>query len=126
MFFFFLDPKEMPVFGRGLEKLEQSLDCLREVDPGMPIGGAAALIHLARRLPTLASGSINLRDVASEMQLAYPTFLRHTDILSEGATGTRQLKLIEKGVHPKDKRARQVRLTNDGLILLEKLDRINT
>ena len=35
MFFFFIDPDEVPIFGEGLSKLEEALDLLREVDPGM-------------------------------------------------------------------------------------------
>ena len=122
MFFFWLDPNEVPTFGTGLDKLEQALDMLREVDPGISIGTAAALIKIGRRLPSLALGSETLKGIGAEMGIPYSSFLRHTDLLAEGAEGTKSLGLIEKGVHPEDRRARQVRLTAEGEALLRKLD----
>lgn len=124
MFFFWMDPAEMPVFGPGLGKLEASFDLLRAVDPGMPIGAAAALVRIGRRMPALAVGQQTLKSIGMEMQVPYSSFLRHTDLLAEGAPGTKSLGLIEKGIHPEDRRARQVRLTPQGLVLLTKLDEL--
>ncbi|WP_193337161.1 hypothetical protein [Devosia beringensis] len=124
MFFFFMNPAEMPVFSAGLRKLERSLDLLRSVDPGMPIGAAAALIRIGRQMPQLATGQETLKSIGAQMEVPYSSFLRHTDLLSEGAPGTKALRLIEKGIHPEDRRARQVRLTPDGLNLLLNLDSI--
>lgn len=122
MFFFWLDPDEVPIFGEGLGKLEEALDMLREIDPGMSIGAAAALIKIGRRMPALALGQETFKGIGVQMQIPYSSFLRHTDLLAEGAPGTKSLGLIEKGVHPEDRRARQVRLTADGEALLRKLD----
>jgi len=122
MFFFWLDPDEMPIFGPGLGKFEDALDLLRQVDPGMSIGAAAALVKIGRRMPALAFGQETFKGIGMQMQIPYSSFLRHTDLLAEGAPGTKSLGLIEKGVHPEDRRARQVRLTPDGEALLRKLD----
>jgi DNA-binding MarR family transcriptional regulator len=122
MFFFFIDPDEVPIFGPELARLEAALDQLRAVDPGMSIGTATALIKIGRRLPALALGSETLKGIGMEMGIPYSSFLRHTDLLAEGAEGTKSLGLIEKGVHPQDRRARQVRLTADGEALLRRLD----
>lgn len=122
MFFFFINPDEVPIFEEGLGKVEEALDLLREIDPGMSIGTAAALIKIGRRLPALAMGQETLKGIGAEMGIPYSSFLRHTDLLAEGAEGTKSLGLIEKGVHPQDRRARQVQLTAEGEALLRKLD----
>lgn len=123
MFFLIMDPKDAPGFGQGLARFEQGLDLLRQVDPIMPIGAAASFVHIARRLPALYGGSINLRGVADEMALNYTTFMRNADLLSEGGANVRQLNLLEKGISPHNKKARQFRLTDKGLDVLEKIDR---
>jgi len=124
MFFFFMDPKDAPVFGHGLGRFEQGLDLLRQIDPIMPIGAASSFVHIARRLPALYGGSMNLRGVADEMGLNYTTFMRNADLLSEGGANVRQLNLLEKGISPNNKKARQFRLTDKGLDLLEKIDKV--
>lgn len=122
MFFFWLNPDEVPEFGDGLGKLEEALDLLRGIDPGMSIGTAAALIKIARGLRELAEGQQTLKGISTEMQIAYSSFLRHTDLLAEGAPGTKSLGLLEKGIRPEDRRARQVQLTLKGVALLRQLD----
>lgn len=122
MFFLFLDPKDAPPFGKGLERFETALDLLREVDPIMPIGAAASLVHIARRLPQIYGGEVGLGDVARDMGLNYATFMRNADLLAEGGANTRQLNLLEKGLNPKNKRGRQFRLTEKGLTLLRNID----
>jgi DNA-binding MarR family transcriptional regulator len=126
MFFFFIDPADIPVFTPGLGTLESSLDLLMAIDPGMPIGAAAALIRMGRRMPALATGQETLKSISSQMEVPYATFLRHTDLLSDGAKGTKALRLIEKGIHPDDRRARQIRLTPEGLSLLQQLDDLHS
>lgn len=126
MFFFWMDPSEIPTFGQGLSKVDASLELLRAVNPGMPIGAVAAFVRIGRSMPMLASGQDTLKSISAQMQVPYATFLRHTDLLAEGAPGTKALRLIEKGVHPEDRRARQVRLTSDGLALLQQLDDLNS
>jgi DNA-binding MarR family transcriptional regulator len=122
MFFFFLDPAEFPVFGNGVAKFETGLQLLRNVDPNMPIGVATTLVRLGREMPALAMGQKTLKGVASDLSIPYSTLLRHTDALAEGSKGVRALGLIEKGVHPEDRRARQVRLTAAGTGLLLDID----
>lgn len=122
MFFFFLDPKTMPVFGPEMEKFERVLDVAREVDPRMAVGTLAAFVYIARRLAPMAEGSENLRKIAKEMDIPYPSFLRHTDVLAEGISKMEGLGMLEKGPHPDDRRARQVRLTEKGLETLRKIE----
>lgn len=124
MFFLFLDPQDAPAFGKGLARLEKAVDLLREVDPIMPIGAAAALVHIARRLPELYGGHSSLGDIAKGMGMNYATFMRNADLLSEGGANVRQLNLLEKGLIPHNKKARQFRLTEKGLTLLEQLDHV--
>ena len=124
MFFLFLDPNDAPAFSDGLERFESALDLIRQVDPIMPIGAAAALVHIARRLPGLYGGAISLGDVAREMDLNYATFMRNADLLSEGGANVRQLNLLEKGMNPNNKRARQFRLSDKGLGLLQQIDEV--
>lgn len=122
MFFLFLDPKDAPPFGKGLERFEIALDLVRQVDPIMPIGAAASLVHIARRLPAIYGGEVGLGDVARGMGLNYATFMRNADLLSEGGANVRQLNLLEKGLNPKNKKGRQFRLTEKGLALLSEID----
>lgn len=124
MFFFFQDPETLPIFGPELQKLEMTLDVLRELDPRMTIGALTAFIYVARRLSSLASGQENLRHIAEEMNIPYPTLLRHTDFLAEGIPNKPEgLGLLEKGPHPHDKRSRQVRLTDKGIEALRKIEK---
>ena len=129
MFFFFLDPKEIarlqaiefPELGRA----QKFVDAVREVDATMSIGTLAAFLHVANRMPELAGGDMSLRDIAVEMGVKPTSLARQIDLLAEGTkTAVRPLNLLEKGVHPGNKRHRQVRLTPDGTRLLSKLSRI--
>ena len=124
VFFLFLDPNDAPAFSDGLARFESALDLIRQVDPIMPIGAAASLVHIARRLPGLYGGSISLGDVAREMELNYATFMRNADLLSEGGANVRQLNLLEKGMSPNNKRARQFKLSDKGLGLLQQIDEV--
>lgn len=124
MFFLFMDPDALPVFSPELQKVEMLLDRLREVEPGMPISEAATLVYLARRLRDLSLGEIKLKDVADEMGMPYSTLLRYTDGLSDGGKSTHKLELLEKGLHPTDRRARQIRLTPKGMELVSALEAI--
>ena len=129
MFFLFLDPKkiarmqaaEFPQLGRA----QKFVDAVREVDATMSIGTLAAFLHVASRMSALAGGDMSLRDIASEMGVKPTSLARQIDLLSEGTnTAVRPLNLLEKGVHPGNKRHRQVRLTPDGTRLLRELSRI--
>ncbi|MDF1608616.1 hypothetical protein PZ897_10550 [Hoeflea sp. YIM 152468] len=96
--FFFQQPETLPVFGPEIEKLERILDVLRELDLRMTIGALSAFVFIARRLHVLASGDENLRNIAHEMQIPYPSLLRHTDLLSEGIPQKIEgIRLFEKG-----------------------------
>jgi DNA-binding MarR family transcriptional regulator len=129
MFFLFLDPTQLarhqaaqfPHLGRALE----FVDVVRAVDSTMSVGALAAFLHVAKRIPDLAGGETSLRDIADEMGVAPTSLARQIDLLAEGATtAVRGLNLLEKGVHPADKRQRQVRLTPDGMRLLSKLSAV--
>jgi DNA-binding MarR family transcriptional regulator len=122
MFFFFLDPHDAPVFSHGLKAFEHGLDLLREVDSKMTVGAAASFVHIARRLPSLYGGSVSMADVAKEMSINYATFMRSADVMSEGGANTRSLNLLEAGMFPGNKRAKQFRLTPSGLELLRNID----
>jgi DNA-binding MarR family transcriptional regulator len=123
LFFFFLDPIDMPIFSREFANFEKGLDLLRRADPTMTVNTASTLIHIARALPMLAAGQITLREIAREMNIPYSSVIRAVEVLTDGGT-TRQkaLGLLEKGVHPKDRRARQFRLSEKGARLLGELD----
>jgi Transcriptional regulators len=112
----------MPSFGEEMRSFEAALDVMFRECPGMTLGAALALVKLVRFLPDLAQGTTNLRDVAQEMDIPYSTLLRYTDHLSEGAKATAPLYLLEKGMHPSDKRARQLRLTDKGEALLREVE----
>jgi len=91
----------------------------------MSIGALAAFVHVANRMPELAAGDLSLSDIAEEMQVPYTSFARQLDVLAEGAPpSVRGLNLIEKGVHPDNRRQRQVKLTNEGTKLLSKLSAV--
>lgn len=123
MFFFLQDLDTLPMFGPELKKFERALEVLRKLDPRMTVGALAAFVFIARRLAPLASGSENLRDIAKEMKIPYPTLLRHTDLLAEGIQEKiKGMGLLEKGPHPHDKRTRQVRITKQGLETLRKIE----
>lgn len=124
MFFLNLRPDEAPTFGPGLARFEVAIDLIRAIDPIMPIGAAASLVHVARRLPALYGGDLSLGDVAREMDLNYATFMRNADLLADGGTSVRRLNLFEKGISPSDRRARHFRPTEKGLALLHEIERV--
>ena len=122
MFFFFMDPQDAPVFGHGLKAFEHGLDLLREVDSKMTVSAAASFVHIARRMPAMYGGSVTMADIAKDMNMNYASFMRSADVMAEGGANTRGLNLLEPGLFPDNKRAKQFRLTESGLQLLQKID----
>ena len=127
--FSFFDPEEL---ARGqafqfphLGRAQEFVDAVREVDATMSVGTLSAFLHVANRMPELAGGDLSLRDIAVEMGVKPTSLARQIDLLAEGAAGVatavKGLNLLEKGVHPGNKRHRQVRLTPAGTRLLSKL-----
>jgi DNA-binding MarR family transcriptional regulator len=129
MFFLFLNPAEIT---RHLlkqfpyrQRVEEFIDIAREVDSTISVGALATFVHVANRMPELAAGDLSLRDIADDMRVPYTSFARQLDVLAEGAPPpVRGLNLIEKGVHPDNRRQRQVMLTNDGARLLSQLSAV--
>ena len=129
MFFLFLDPVKIKQLQAlrfpHLDMARKFVDAVREVDATMSVGTLSAFLHVANRMPELAGGEMSLRDIAVEMGVKPTSLARQIDLLAEGAkTAVRPLNLLEKGVHPVNKRHRQVRLTPDGTRLLSKLSSI--
>jgi DNA-binding MarR family transcriptional regulator len=127
MFFMFVKPGEVRPTFPELNPLEKALEAFSAIDPSMPVSMAATLLRVARCSPELATGETNLRAIAASSGLAYSTFLRHVDALADGAgPKVKGLKLVEKGFNAADRRARAVRLTQDGMRFLDDLGRIFT
>jgi DNA-binding MarR family transcriptional regulator len=129
MFFFFLDPDEIARLQVAqfphLNRAQRFVDAIGEIDATISVGAASAFLHVAKHMPELARGDMALRDVAIEMGVKPTTLARHVDRLAEGTEGTvRGLNLLEKGVHPGNRRQRHVRLTEEGTRLLSKLSDI--
>lgn len=125
MFFFFMDPVEVARYQGAcfphLTKVEEFVEVARAADATMSIGTLAAFVRVARLIPQLAANELTLRDIAEMMDVPYTSFVRQVDLLCEGTAAVRGLNLLEKGVHPEDRRARQVRLTKKGGQLLHRL-----
>lgn len=124
MFFFFLEPWVVAALLAQFPHLDRAtafVDAVCAVDSKMSVGSLAAFLHVAERIPALASQEVSMRDIALEMGVPPTTFFRQLDQLAEGTSKIQGLNLLEKGIHPLDKRQRQVRLTPDGVKLLATL-----
>lgn len=124
MFFFFLEPWVVAALLAQFQHLDRAMafiDAICAVDSKMSVGAASAFLHVAKRMPGLASQEISMRDIALEMGVPPTTFFRQLDQLAEGTSKIAGLNLLEKGMHPLDKRQRQVRLTSKGVKLLATL-----
>jgi len=125
MFFMFMKPGDvMPTYPE-LKPLEQALEAFSAIDPSMPVSMAVTLLRVAGSARQLATGETNLRAIAGSSGLPYSTLLRQVDALADGAgPRVKSLKLLEKGFNATDRRARAVRLTQDGMRFLDDLGRI--
>ena len=129
MFFFFLGPDEIR---RHMieqfpyrQKVEEFVEVARMVDSTMSVGALATFVHIANRMPQMASGERSLRDIAAEMAVPYTSFTRQVDLLAAGSPpSVRGLGLLEKRVHPTQRRQRQVLVTDKGTLLLGKLSAV--
>ena len=124
MFFFFLEPWVVAALLAQFPHLDRAtafVDAVCAVDSKMSVGALAAFLHVAQRMPKLAAQEMSIRDIAIQLGVPHTTLARQLDQLAEGTPKIPGLHLLEKGVHPGDKRARQVRLTPDGVKLLAKL-----
>ena len=124
MFFFFVDPKKLPIFSPAMGRFEQAVDEFREVGGTVSLNALSTFVHVSRRLAPIASGSMSLRDVSAEMGVPHSSFVRHLSILGEGSAGSKRLGLLESGIQPDgDRRERALILTEKGLQLLRRIDR---
>lgn len=124
MFFFFVDPKQLPVFTPALGRFERAVDEFREIDGTVSLNTFSTFVHVSRRLVPIAAGNMSLRDVSAEMRVPHSSFVRHLGILGEGKTGSKRLGLLEPGIQPDgDRRERALVLTEKGLNLVRQIDR---
>ena len=130
MFFFFLDPRDVAGLLAArfphLDRASRFIDAVCAVDSKMSVGACSAFLHVAQRMPALASGEASIRDIAAEMDVAPTTLARQLDQLAEGTSKIQGLNLLEKGIHPLDRRQRQVRLTRKGVKLLATLSALTS
>lgn len=120
--FFFFEPEKLPLFTTELERFERVLSIVRAVHPQMTTATLVTLIGLARRQEMLWSRQLTLPEFADEMGMAYTSLLRNLDLLSEGSSKTSGLGLIEKGIDAVNQKERRLRITQDGLSLLNRIE----
>ena len=113
MFFFFF-PNYLAITDPVLEDFERGLAVVRRRYPQMTVGALETLIHIARSQPRILSEEFSLKDVASEMDVRYPTLTRHSDVLGSGIAGRGVLQLLEKVSTGRDQKERRVELTQNG------------
>jgi DNA-binding MarR family transcriptional regulator len=129
MFFFFFTPDqirhEMIKQFPHRKKVEEFVEVARRVDSTMSVSALASFVHIANRMPELTSGEVSLRDIADEMHVPYTTFISQVDYLATASPPSgRGLNLLDKRLHPTNKRQRQVMVTDHGTQLMGKLSAV--
>jgi DNA-binding MarR family transcriptional regulator len=128
MFFFFLDAvgmaREQRLQIRNLDRTIEFVDAVREVDGTLSVGALGTLLHVVKNLPELASGDMTIRDLAQKTGVAPTSVGRQLEVLTDGGPSGDGLRLLQKAVHPDDKRKRQMVLTPKGMDLLDRLSAI--
>jgi DNA-binding MarR family transcriptional regulator len=128
MFFFFLDAEALALEQRqqirNLGRAIEFVDAVRAVDGTLSVGALGTLLHVVKWLPELASGDMTLRDLAQKTGVAQTSVARQLEVLTDGGPSGDGLQLLEKAVHPRDKRKRQIVLTSKGMHLLDRLSTV--
>ena len=129
MFFFFFTPDqirhEMIKQFPHRQKVEEFVEVARSVDSTMSVSALASFVHIANRMPELTSGEVSLRDIADEMNVPYTTFISQVDYLTTASPAKgRGQNLLDKRLHPTNRRQRQVLVTDHGTELLGKLSAV--
>lgn len=121
MFFFFF-PNDLPRFGPELTRFQHALRYVRDVHPQMSVSALATFVTLAHRQTEIWTNGLSLSDVAADLGVPYNSFVRTTELLGEGGNKIKGLGLIEKGMDPKNRKARRVIITPAGRKMLEHIE----